>query len=68
VLPRRDPTAVGHVLGHTQADTTYRYVNANIETAKRWKENANNRQIKISKWSEEIDERLTEIDAHPCRV
>lgn len=26
---------VGRVLGHTQADTTYRYVNANVETAKR---------------------------------
>lgn len=26
---------VGRVLGHTQANTTYRYVNANIETAKR---------------------------------
>jgi integrase len=25
---------VGRVLGHTQANTTYRYVNANIETAK----------------------------------
>ncbi len=26
---------VGRVLGHTQANTTYRYVNANAETAKR---------------------------------
>jgi integrase len=26
---------VGRMLGHTQANTTYRYVNANIETAKR---------------------------------
>jgi hypothetical protein len=26
---------VGRVLGHTQANTTYRYVNANIETARR---------------------------------
>ena len=26
---------VGRVLGHTQASTTYRYVNANVETAKR---------------------------------
>ena len=26
---------VGRVLGHTQPNTTYRYVNANIETAKR---------------------------------
>jgi integrase len=26
---------VGRVLGHPQANTTYRYVNANIETAKR---------------------------------
>lgn len=26
---------VGHVLGHTQANTTYRYVNANIETTRR---------------------------------
>ncbi len=26
---------VGRVLGHTQANTTYRYVNANLETAKR---------------------------------
>ena len=26
---------VGRVLGHTQADTTYRYVNANLETARR---------------------------------
>jgi len=26
---------VGRILGHTQANTTYRYVNANIETAKR---------------------------------
>jgi integrase len=26
---------VGRILGHTQADTTYRYVNANIETARR---------------------------------
>jgi integrase len=26
---------VGRVLGHSQANTTYRYVNANIETAKR---------------------------------
>ncbi len=26
---------VGRVLGHTQANTTYRYVNANVETAKR---------------------------------
>jgi hypothetical protein len=26
---------VGRVLGHSQANTTYRYVNANVETAKR---------------------------------
>ena len=26
---------VGRILGHTQANTSYRYVNANIETAKR---------------------------------
>ncbi len=26
---------VGRVLGHTQANTTYRYVNANAETARR---------------------------------
>jgi integrase len=26
---------VGRVLGHTQANTTYRYVNANVETARR---------------------------------
>jgi len=26
---------VGRVLGHTQANTTYRYVNANIETNRR---------------------------------
>jgi len=26
---------VGRVLGHTQANTTYRYVNANVEMAKR---------------------------------
>jgi hypothetical protein len=26
---------VGCVLGHSQANTTYRYVNANVETAKR---------------------------------
>jgi len=26
---------VGRVLGHTQANTTYRYINANVETAKR---------------------------------
>jgi integrase len=26
---------VGRVLGHTQPNTTYRYVNANVETAKR---------------------------------
>lgn len=26
---------VGRVLGHTQANTTYRYVNANIETTRR---------------------------------
>ena len=26
---------VGRVLGHSQANTTYRYINANIETAKR---------------------------------
>ena len=26
---------VGRVLGHTEANTTYRYVNANIETARR---------------------------------
>jgi integrase len=26
---------VGRVLGHTQANTTYRYVNANIDTARR---------------------------------
>ncbi len=26
---------VGRVLGHTQANTTYRYVNANVEKAKR---------------------------------
>jgi integrase len=26
---------VGRMLGHTQANTTYRYVNANVETAKR---------------------------------
>jgi len=26
---------VGRVLGHTQANTTYRYVNANVETVKR---------------------------------
>jgi predicted LPLAT superfamily acyltransferase len=26
---------VGRVLGHTQANTTYRYVSANIETARR---------------------------------
>ena len=26
---------VGRVLGHTQANTTFRYVNANVETAKR---------------------------------
>jgi predicted LPLAT superfamily acyltransferase len=26
---------VVRVLGHTQANTTYRYVNANIETARR---------------------------------
>lgn len=26
---------VGRILGHTQANTTYRYVNANIETARR---------------------------------
>jgi hypothetical protein len=26
---------VGRVLGHTQANTTYRYVNSNVETAKR---------------------------------
>jgi integrase len=26
---------VGRVLGHSQASTTYRYVNANVETAKR---------------------------------
>ncbi|MEW6735996.1 MAG: hypothetical protein AB1489_32175 [Acidobacteriota bacterium] len=26
---------VGRVLGHTQPTTTYRYVNANIETAQR---------------------------------
>ena len=26
---------VGRVLGHTQANTTYRYVNANLETARR---------------------------------
>jgi hypothetical protein len=26
---------VGRVLGHTQANTTYRYVNANIESARR---------------------------------
>jgi len=26
---------VGRVLGHTQPNTTYRYVNANIETARR---------------------------------
>jgi len=28
-------TEVGRVLGHTQANTTYRYVNANIETTRR---------------------------------
>lgn len=26
---------VGRVLGHSQANTTYRYVNANVETARR---------------------------------
>jgi integrase len=26
---------VGRVMGHTQASTTYRYVNGNIETARR---------------------------------
>ena len=26
---------VGRVLGHTQANTTYRYVNANLQTARR---------------------------------
>src|SRR5215207_549237 len=26
---------VGRVLGHSQANTTYRYVNANVDTAKR---------------------------------
>ena len=26
---------IGRVLGHTQANTTYRYVNANLETARR---------------------------------
>jgi integrase len=26
---------VGRILGHTQANTTYRYVNANVETARR---------------------------------
>ena len=26
---------VGRVLGHTQANTTYRYVNANVDTARR---------------------------------
>lgn len=26
---------VGRILGHTQANTTYRYVNANADTAKR---------------------------------
>jgi len=26
---------VGRVMGHTQVNTTYRYVNANVETAKR---------------------------------
>ena len=26
---------VGRVLGHTQANTTYRYINANIETTRR---------------------------------
>ena len=26
---------VGRVLGHTQANTTYRYVNANLETTRR---------------------------------
>ena len=26
-------TEVGRILGHTQANTTYRYVNANVETA-----------------------------------
>jgi integrase len=26
---------LGGVLGHSQANTTYRYVNANVETAKR---------------------------------
>ncbi len=26
---------VGRVIGHSQANTTYRYVNANVETAKR---------------------------------
>lgn len=29
------PSEVGRVLGHTQANTTYRYVNANIETSRR---------------------------------
>ncbi len=28
-------TEVGRILGHTQANTTYRYVNANVETARR---------------------------------
>ena len=26
---------VGRVLGHTEANTTYRYVNANVETTRR---------------------------------
>ena len=26
---------VGRVLGHSQANTTYRYINANVETVKR---------------------------------
>jgi len=26
---------IGRVLGHTEANTTYRYVNANVDTARR---------------------------------
>jgi hypothetical protein len=34
--PRSHPLSeVGRVLGHTQTNTTYLYVNANVETAKR---------------------------------
>jgi len=34
--PARVPLSeVGRVLGHTQANTTFRYVNMNLETARR---------------------------------